>query len=160
MSQPHRERRDDGEFHHRHPIEIRYVDTDALGHVNNAVYLSYFEAARAGYYAAVAGRPFGTGEGAERETFLIAQAHVAYRSPARFGEPLTCLCRVAWIGRSSFGLEYRLMAEPSTLGPARLVADGSTVQVFYDLRTGKVIRIPGPLRERIQAFEGRQLPGR
>ena len=34
---------------------MRYVDTDALGHVNNAVYLSYFEAARAGYYAAVSG---------------------------------------------------------------------------------------------------------
>ena len=39
-----------GEFRYQHPIEIRFVDTDALGHVNNAVYLSYFEMARGGYY--------------------------------------------------------------------------------------------------------------
>ena len=31
-----------GEFRYRHPIEIRYNDTDALGHVNNVVFLSYF----------------------------------------------------------------------------------------------------------------------
>ncbi len=40
----------DGDFRYRHPIEIRYNDTDALGHVNNAVYFSYFEMARSGYY--------------------------------------------------------------------------------------------------------------
>ena len=33
-----------GEFRYEHPIEVRFVDTDALGHVNNAVYLSFFEA--------------------------------------------------------------------------------------------------------------------
>jgi len=30
----------EGAFRYRHPIEIRYSDTDALGHVNNAVYCS------------------------------------------------------------------------------------------------------------------------
>ena len=29
-------------------IEIRFADTDAMGHVNNAVYLTYAEAARLG----------------------------------------------------------------------------------------------------------------
>lgn len=149
-----------GEFRYRHPIEIRYVDTDALGHVNNAVYLSYFEAARAGYYAALTGHPFGTGQDAARETFVIAEAHIAYRSPALFGEPLGCWCRVSWAGRSSFGLEYRIQAEESSLGPARLVAEGSTVQVFYDLAAGSVARMPPGLLDTIAAFEGRPLPTR
>ena len=149
-----------GEFRYRHPIEVRYVDTDALGHVNNAVYLSYFEAARAGYYAALAGRPFGSGGDAARETFVIAEAHIAYRSPALFGEPLACWCRVAWAGRSAFGLEYRVEAEESSEGAARLVAEGSTVQVFYDLVAGTVARMPPGLRERIAAFEGHPLPTR
>ena len=56
-----RRTRIEGEFRFEHPIEVRFVDTDAFGHVNNAVYLSYFEAARAGYYAEVTGTPFGTG---------------------------------------------------------------------------------------------------
>ncbi len=64
----------EGDFPCHHPIEVRFGDTDALGHINNATYLTYFEAARAGYYEALMGTPFGTGEDAERYTFLIAEA--------------------------------------------------------------------------------------
>lgn len=149
-----------GEFRYRHPIEIRYGDTDALGHVNNAVYLSYFEAARAGYYERVTGHPFGTGPMAQEGTFVIAEAHVVYRSPARFGEPLACWCRVDWAGRSSFGLGYRLQAEASAIGPARIVAEGSSVQVFYDLVRGTLARMPGDLLARMAELEGRSLPRR
>jgi acyl-CoA thioester hydrolase len=150
----------DGEFAYGHPIEVRFGDTDALGHVNNATYLSYFEAARGGYYAAVAGHAFGSGPGAEQRTFVIAEAHVVYRSPARFGEPLTCWCRVGWLGRSSFGLEYRLDAGDSPTGRARTVADGSTVQVFFDLPSERIMRMPRDLLDRLVAFEGRALPAR
>ena len=149
-----------GEFRYRHAIEIRFVDTDALGHVNNATYFSYFEAARAGYYALVTGSPFGSGPDAHRTTFVIAEARIDYRSPARFGQPLTCACRVSWAGRSSFGLEYLVEVAASPLGTARVVADGATVQVFYDLTSERVVRIPAELRERMEAFEGRPLPSR
>lgn len=150
----------DGEFAYGHAIEVRFGDTDALGHVNNATYLAYLEAARGGYYATVTGDAFGHGPDAQRQTFVIAEAHVAYRSQARFGEPLTCWCRVGWLGRSSFGLEYRLDAGESQVGMARTVADGSTVQVFYDLATQRITRIPADLVDRLVAFEGRALPGR
>jgi acyl-CoA thioester hydrolase len=150
----------DGEFAYGHPIEIRYGDTDALGHVNNAVYLSYFEATRGGYYAAVTGHAFGSGPGAEQRIFVIASAQVTYRSPARFGEPLTCWCRAGWLGRSSFSLEYRLEAHASPVGAARTIAEGSTVQVFFDLAAGRVMRIPADLVERLSDFEGRALPTR
>ena len=149
-----------GAFRYRHPIEVRYVDTDALGHVNNAVYLSYFEAARAGYYEAVVGAPFGTGEEAEQTTFLIAEAHIRYRTPAFFGERLVTECRVAWMSRSAFGLDYRVVSEGGRLGPARLVADGETVQVMYDLAAERVGRVPADLAERIAACEGRSIPPR
>jgi len=155
-----RQARYDGDFAYAHPIEIRYGDTDALGHVNNAVYLSYFEAARGGYYAAVTGHAFGSGPGAERRTFVIAEAHVTYRSPARFGEPLTCWCRVGWLGRSSFGLEYRIVAEASPLGDHRTVADGSTAQVFFDMASARIMRIPADLVARLTTYEGRALPAR
>jgi acyl-CoA thioester hydrolase len=160
MGRAVRARQLEGEFRYRHPIEIRYGDTDALGHVNNAVYLSYFEAARGGYYRAVVGHPFGRGPDAERRTFVIAEAHVAYRQPAFYGEPLSCWCRVAWVGRSSFGFEYRVEAEDSPIGSARLIADGSTVQVFFDLGTGRVMRMPALLLASLTAYEGHALPTR
>jgi acyl-CoA thioester hydrolase len=150
----------DGDFRYRHPIEIRYNDTDALGHVNNAVYFSYFEMARSGYHLAVVGHPFGSGPDAARRTFVIAEAHIHYRQPVVYGEPLTCAVRVGWVSRSAFGFEYRLEAGASDLGQARVVADGSTVQVFYDLERGRPMRTPADLVAQLEAFEGRPLPPR
>ena len=113
-----------GEFRFEQPIEVRFADTDALGHVNNAIYLTYFEAARAGYYAAVAGAPFGTGEKAGERTFVVAEATVSFRRPCFFGETVLVGCRFAWASRSSFGIEYAIRAEGSPVAPARHVADG------------------------------------
>lgn len=143
-----------GEFRFEQPVEVRFVDTDAFGHVNNAVYLSYFEAARAGYYARVVGVPFNTGELASEHAFVIAEARISYRAPAYFGETLLVGCRFAWASRSSFGLTYRVRAEASGLAPARLVADGETVQVMYDLKHNRIRRVPADLLGRFEEFEG------
>jgi acyl-CoA thioester hydrolase len=150
----------DGVFRYEHQIEVRFGDTDALGHVNNAVYLSYFEAARAGYYAAITGATFGTGESAAGHTFVIAEARVAYRAPAFFGETLRVGCRFAWASRSSFGLEYRVRAEESAVGAARLVADGESTQVMFDLTHNRVMRVPLDLLAQFEAYEGRPIPRR
>jgi acyl-CoA thioester hydrolase len=148
-----------GEFRYSHPIEVRYNDTDALGHINNATYLTYFEAARAGYYEQLLGRPFGTGDGADLHTFLIAEAVVRYRKPGFFGERLTVDCRVSWASRSSFGLEYRVRSLGSTLAPARILAEGDTVQVMFDLKSQRVTRVPAELRQHFEEFEDRPIPG-
>jgi acyl-CoA thioester hydrolase len=150
----------EGEFRYRHPIEVRYNDTDALGHVNNATYFSYFEMARGGYYTEVVGHPFGTGPDADKRTFVIAEAHITYRLPAFYGEPLFCTVRVGWVSGSAFNLEYRVEVEASALGQARVVADGSTVQVFYDLERGRPMRTPADLVRDLADYEGRQLPPR
>ena len=150
----------EGAFRYEHPIEVRFVDTDAFGHINNATYLSYFEAARAGYYAEVMGAPFGVGERASERTFVIAEAHVFYRAPAFFGEKLLVGCRFSWTGRSSFGLEYVVRAEESVVAPARVVADGSTVQVMFDIEKNRVMRVPADLIAMFENFEGRTFPTR
>jgi acyl-CoA thioester hydrolase len=149
-----------GDFLYEHPIEVRFVDTDAFGHVNNAVYLSYFEAARAGYYARVTGEAFNTGENRGQHTFVIAEAHISYRTPAFFGETLLVGCRFAWVSRASFGLEYVVRAESSPVGQARVVADGTTAQVMFDLERSRVVRVPADLVELFEKFEGGPIPRR
>jgi len=149
-----------GDFAYEHPVEIRFVDTDAFGHVNNAVYLSYFEAARAGYYAKVTGAPFMTGVHGSAHNFVIAEARISYRAPARFGETLVVGCRFAWTSRTSFGLEYSVRAEESVVGLARAVADGETVQVMFDLERNRVMRVPADLIAMFEAYEGRPIPRR
>ena len=149
-----------GEFRYEHPIEVRFVDTDAFGHVNNATFLSYFEAARAGYYARVTGSPFMTGEHGMKHTFVIAEARIAYRSPVLFGEPLLGGVRFAWVGGSSFAFEYSIRAEKSAVGEARIVADGETLQVMFDLERNRVMRVPADLIGQFETFEGRAIPRR
>lgn len=150
----------EGAFVYEHPIEVRFVDTDAFGHVNNATYLSYFEAARAGYYAKVAGQPFMTGARGTADMFVIAEARISYRAPSFFGETLLVGCRFAWASRTSFGLEYRIRADESVVAPARVVADGETVQVMFDLERNRVVRVPDDLLAMFEAYEGRPIPRR
>src|SRR3990172_5102417 len=147
-------------FRFRVPIEVRFRDTDAMGHVNNAVYLTYFEQARAGYYRAVTGRSF---EGIEEnpESIILAHATVDFRSPAFFGERLIAECRATWTGRSSFGLAYRITAaDDSPRGAGRLVAEGETIQVMFDYATQRPVRIPDELLAQMAAFEGAPIPPR
>ncbi len=136
------------------------MDTDAFGHVNNAVYLSYFEAARAGYYATVTGTPFMTGAHGTKHAFVIAEARISYRAPALFGETLLVACRFGWTSRSSFGLEYRVHAPQSAIAPARLVADGETVQVMFDLARSRISRVPADLIAQFETYEGCAIPRR
>lgn len=157
MSRPHPP---DGPFRYRRPIEVRFADTDAMGHVNNAVFLSYFEMARAGYYQSVTGSTFGIGAESHDRSFILAEARVTYASAVRFGEPLVCEARVGWAGRSSFGMEFRLLAEDSPFGRARLAAHGETVQVMYDYAAGRVQPLPAELLTMVEAYEGRRVPGR
>ena len=44
-----------GPFSHTASIEVRFADTDAMGHVNNATYLTYCEIARIKYWTDVTG---------------------------------------------------------------------------------------------------------
>jgi acyl-CoA thioester hydrolase len=145
-------------FHYELSVEVRFRDTDAMGHVNNAVYLTYFEAARAGYYRAVTGRSF-DGIADDPVSLILARAAVDFRAQAYFGERLLVACRASWVGRSSFALEYRITAaEHSPRGAGRLVAEGETILVTFDYATQRPVRIPAELLAQLAAFEGAPIP--
>ena len=77
-----------GPFTHRVDITVRFADTDAMGHVNNAKYLTYCEIARIRYWTDVTGEPIALGtEGAE--SLILAEARITYRAPAFHGEIVT-----------------------------------------------------------------------
>jgi acyl-CoA thioester hydrolase len=142
------------------PIETRFRDTDAMGHINNAVYLTYFEAARAGYYTAVTGRSF-EGIADDPVSIILVHATVDFRAQAWYGERLLVACRATWAGHSSFAFGYRVTADvDSTRGPGRVIAEGETIQVMFDYATQRPTRIPADLLAQIAAFEGGPIPPR
>ena len=144
-----------GDFAHRRELDVRFADTDAMGHVNNAVYLTYCEAARISYWTDVTGEPVRLGtEGAE--SLILAEARITYRAPAFHGEVVTVETRGTRLGRSSFTLEHRLTARAGE-GPARLVAVSVSILVRYDYTADAPVAISAAHRAAIEAFEGRRL---
>lgn len=126
------------------PIEVRFKDIDMMGHVNNAVYLTYFENARAGYWKAL-----GTRVGRPESTYVLAQAECDYRSPATLDDELGCHIRVTRFGRTSFAFQYVVRDEKS----GRTIVEGRSVQAMYDYDKGKPRPIDDDLRDRIRRFE-------
>jgi acyl-CoA thioester hydrolase len=144
-----------GDFAHRVTIDVRFADTDAMGHVNNAVYLTYCEMARIRYWSDVTGEPVTLGhEGAE--SLILAEARITYRAPVFHGETVTVETRATHIGRSSFTLEHRLTACVPQ-GAPRLVATSDSVMVRYDYQTDRPAALGPRFVEAIETFEGRRL---
>jgi acyl-CoA thioester hydrolase len=144
-----------GPFNHRVEIAVRFSDTDARGHVNNALYLTYCETGRIQYWTDVTGEAF-TSVAAAAESLILAEARITYRAQTFYGEAVTVQTRATRIGRSSFTLEHRLLAAaPGT--EARLVAVSDSILVRFDY----VAEVAMPLSDEqvaaIEAFEGRSL---
>ena len=105
-----------GEFAHRLEVFVRFGDTDAMGHANNARFLTYCESARIDYWETVTGEPFGLATHGESESMILADIRVSFRAQAYFGERLTVESRIGRIGRTSFTLEHRITAPESERG--------------------------------------------
>lgn len=134
---------------------MRFADTDAMRHVNNAVYLTYCEVSRIRYWTDITGEPLAlASEGAE--SLILAEARITYRAQAYYGEIVTVETRANRIGRSSFSLEHRLVAGTDGSEP-RLVAVSDTVLVRYDYTSGRPVPLSAEHIAAIEAFEGRSL---
>jgi acyl-CoA thioester hydrolase len=146
-----------GDFVHRYAVDVRFGDTDAMGHANNSRFLTYCESARIAYWEAATGEPMALVTHGAEESLILADIRVSFRSPAYFGEVLTVESRIGRLGRTSFTLEHRLTAGESSVGHARLVATAEGVQVLYDYAEARPREIPPEVVARLEAFEGRAL---
>jgi acyl-CoA thioester hydrolase len=127
-------------FVFEHEIEIRFRDCDAMGHVNNAVYLSYLEQARVAFWHRL------TGTTGIPRSFIMARAEIDFTAPATLGDRLVVALRVEAVGRSSFTLAYEVV-KARTREP---VAAARTVQVMFDYAAGKPVAIPEAVRARLE----------
>ena len=121
-------------------ISIRYQDLDPYGHVNYAVHMEYFEAARIAYLTALAERaglgPLKAGD-VPGMYYVIAEANVRYKAPIYFEDTLHCSTSIRTVGNRSFVIDHELRAGESYEN-GRTVAEGTSAQVFYDPETEEV----------------------
>ncbi|MBF6614683.1 MAG: acyl-CoA thioesterase [Chloroflexi bacterium] len=131
-----------------HTVDVRFADIDMFGHVNNAKYLTYMESARVAYYTAVTGltepRDF---------SMTVASARLDFHKPAFYGQSLKVYTRIARIGNKSWSLEHEIRDAATE----DLLCSGSTVNVFYDYKSGQSRPIPTETIAKMERFEQRTL---
>ena len=129
-------------------LRPRFRDTDAMGHINNAVYVTYLEVARQEYWIRL-DRTLDYG----RVPFILASVTCDFRTEALVNEVLEVGIRCEWIGVKSFAFRYEIVEKSSRRG----VVDATSVQVCYDYAAKRSRPMPDPLRRALESLEGRPL---
>jgi len=118
-------------FSYTHPITVRYGDLDPQGHVNNAVYLTYIESARLGYYEATG---IWQSDSGLLTGMVVAHNDIDYVASITLGMAIRVGIRLVRIGHKSLTLAFSVM-------------------VAYDSIEKKSISFPPAWREKIHLFE-------
>ncbi len=127
-------------------LRVIYGDTDQMGVAYYANYLRWFEAGRNEFIRA-RGLTYREVEQRFRLMLPVTEAHVAYRSPARYDDLVAVETSLAGVRRASARFGYRIVRG------GELLATGHTVHACVDL-DGRVQRMPPELLQRLGPAEG------
>lgn len=124
---------------------VHWGEMDALGHVNNVRYFTWFETARIAYFTRIGLlelSPLGP---------ILKSTECEFRRPLQYPAEIISRARVSRIGNSSFTMEYEIS---ETRDPTEPCAVGAGVIVLIDYTTGRPTPLPPVLRASIEALEG------
>jgi acyl-CoA thioester hydrolase len=119
---------------------VRFRDVDVLGHVNNAVYFTYMESARTAYWL----KTFG-GTSLRDLQFIVAHAECDFKIAARYGDELEVTIRTTSVRNSSFDWNYEIRNAITS----ELIANGKTIQVYYNYAEEKSAPVPPEIRTKL-----------
>jgi acyl-CoA thioester hydrolase len=122
-------------------LPVQWGEMDALGHVNNARFFAWFEAARIALFARVG--IGATGRSAVQP--VLATTSCDFLRPVVHPATVRVGVRVSRVGETSLGMEYEVAEAPD----GALYARGMSVAVLVDGRTGQKVRIPDEVRAAI-----------
>ena len=121
--------------------EATMRDTDGLGHVNNAVYLTWFEEARTRWVFDRMGLT-----DIAQFAFVLASTAIDFRSPVYLGETVEIRLAVVRLGAKSWDLAY----EGRVVSDGRVCVEGRSVQVQYDFAAKASVPLDGAWRRMLE----------
>jgi acyl-CoA thioester hydrolase len=121
-----------------------------FGHVNNSVYLQFFDLAKLNYFHTVLGRDFD----AQSIAMVVVNINCDFYAPSFIDEALEVETTTVAIGDRSLTLEQRIVNRESR----QVKCIGRTIMSGFDTATAKSIAIPDESRKAVEAFECRAFP--
>lgn len=131
-----------------HTERVRFGDLDAMRHLNNVVFLRYFETARIAYIRSL--MPEHDPAHPEQESFglIFAECHINYRSPVYFDEEVDVECSIGEVRRSAFQVDFVMRVGE------RVAAEGYGWLVGFDYVAETATPLPKSLREVLDRSAG------
>ena len=126
-------------------IDVRFRDLDALSHVNNAVYFTYFEEGRKSFFDDLYPEhdPYDF-------KFILAHIGCDFIKQATLKDRLTLHMTVGEIGHKSFGLSYELTDRSDH---DIVFAKAESVQVCYDYKSDESVLVSDELKQRLSKYK-------
>lgn len=129
-------------------LPVQWGDQDAFGHVNNCIYIRWFESARIAY----ADRTGLTSlMSAQKIGPILAAVACNFRRQLNFPDTVEIGARISRLGRSSMTMEHLIVSQSQQSA----VADGDSTIVCFDYASNKPIAIPDPIRQAVEQLEGK-----
>lgn len=133
-------------FRHSVELQLRFNDIDMFGHVNNAIYLQYFDLGKLRYFSEAIGPDFAE----QGFTAVIVNINCDFFAPAVLSERLAVLSAVVHIGEKSLVLEQRII----NVDTDEVKSVCRTTMAGFDPLTLCSAPIPGNIRAALEQYEG------
>jgi acyl-CoA thioester hydrolase len=130
---------------------IQWGDQDAFAHVNNTVYLRWFESARIAYGAKVG---LAQSRDSQQVGPILAAISCNYRRQLIYPDTVHIGARISGIGRTSMVMEHRVVSESLRA----VAAEGDSTLVMFDYAEQKPVPVSSTVREMITQLEGPDSP--
>ena len=116
-------------------VNIRFSDLDLFGHVNNAVYLTYYEEARVAYFNEVVGYDYDW----STEGVILARVEIDFVIPVHFKDEVFIRTKCCRMGSKSFDLAYEMfiVKEEKEI----MLSSATTVMVMFNYKEKKSILV-------------------
>ncbi|MCA9211491.1 MAG: acyl-CoA thioesterase [Planctomycetales bacterium] len=127
-------------------LPIQWGDMDAFNHVNNVVYIRWFESSRIAYLETAGMRELLTAHGLGP---ILAAINCSYKRQLVFPGSVTIGARVSNVGRTSLTVSHRVVDDQSVA----LAAEGESVIVVFDFDNQRPVRMPEDVKEAVGRFQ-------
>lgn len=132
-------------FRHHMPVQMRFNDIDMLGHLNNSVYFTFMDLAKARYFQDVLGGKLSW----SNVGVVIVNVNCDFCAPTFFDDQIEVETAVVAIGDKSMTLEQHVYSPIDGCVRCRC----RTVMSGFDMKTMKSVRISDEWREALVRYE-------
>lgn len=133
-------------FRHKTPVQLRFNDVDAFGHINNSVYFALYDLAKTEYLRDVSDPDF------TRKDIrpVVANVNADFIHPVYYGDNIEIQTAVTHLGNTSFVISQQAI----DIDKKRVVCKCRTVMVCFSVSKQAPVTLPDELREQFKKYEG------